>query len=101
MKRIELKEIKQIDPAGNEAVLNYAEYLRVIMQSPMDVQAGAGIEEIRHSIRVLDAVDKAKDNHIVVEDADYAFMVKKIKAAKFMFITPEIMQFVDDMTGNA
>ena len=99
MKKIELKELKQIDPAGNEAVLNYADYLRVIMQSPMDTQAGAGIEEIRHSIRVLDALDSASEDHIEIEDADYAFMAKKIKAAKFMFITPEIMQFVDDMTG--
>ena len=100
MKTIELKQVKQIDPAGNEAVLDYADYLRAIMQSPMNPQAGADIEEIRHSIRILDAIDNATDR-IEIEDADYAFLVRKINAAKFMFITNEILQFINDMTGGA
>lgn len=101
MKRIELKEVKQIDPAGNESVLNYADYLHAIMQSPMNTQTGADIDEIRYSIRILDAIDNQKDGYIELEDADYAFFVRKIKVAKFMFITPEIMKFVDDMVGGA
>lgn len=100
MKTIELKQVKHTDPAGNEAVLDYADYLRAIMQSPMNPQAGADIEEIRHSIRILDAIDNATDR-IEIEDADYAFLVRKINAAKFMFITNEILQFINDMTGGA
>ena len=99
MKQIELKELKQKDPAGNDAVLNYADYLRVIMQSPMNPQAGADIEEIRHSIRVLEALDTGGDDGFALEDADYAFMVRKIKTAKFMFINKEILKFIDDVTG--
>jgi len=101
MKTIELKQVKHIDPAGNEAVLDYADYLRAIMQSPMNTQTGADIEEIRHSIRILDAIDNASGNQIEIEDADYAFLIRKINAAKFMFITPEILQFINDMTGGA
>lgn len=101
MRQIELKQVKQIDPAGNESVLSYADYLHAIMQSPMNPQAGADIDEIRYSIRILDAVDNQSGGVMELEDADYAFLVRKVKAAKFMFITPEILQFIDDMTGGA
>ena len=78
--------------------VNYAEYIRVIMQAPINPQIGADIEEIRSSIRVLDALDKSTHGEINLEDADYKFFVMKIKTAKFMFVNREILQFVEDVT---
>ena len=88
-------EFKMVQMGAN--TLNYKEQLTGIMQAPMDPQRGAGIEEVRKSVRVLDALEKAGEDQVVLEDADYAHVVEKINAARYLVLTKEVLQFIDDM----
>lgn len=80
-----------------ENTLNYKTQLIGIMQMPKDPQRGAGIEEVRSSVRVLEALEKAGDDQVVLEDADYAHVVEKINSARYLMLTKEVLQFIDDM----
>lgn len=100
MKRLELKNIPMTRPDGTEITLSYWVQLQSTMRMPMNPQGGADIEEVRNSIRVIDALEKAGQDAQVLEleDSDYEFLVTKISAAKYTFADPAIVQFVDDIT---
>lgn len=99
MKRIPLKTVDVSLPSGSEMSLDYKTQLQVILRAPIDPKAGIDIEEMRGSIRVLDALDKADGDFCDLEDADFFFMVKKVNSAHFAQAHPAILQFVDDVTG--
>ena len=88
-------------PDGTEIVLGYWAQLQSTMRMPSNPQAGADIEEIRKSIRIIDVLEKAGQDAKVVEfeDADYEFLITKVSAAKYTFADPAIVQFVDDVTA--
>jgi len=77
---------------------DYKEVIGSVIRLPTGDQRGLEIEEIRSSLKVLDALDKAGD-YLNLEDADFYFMADKIKAAKYTFVSPVIVQFVDDVTN--
>ena len=87
-------------PDGKETTLNYWAQLQLIMRTPMNVQQGADVEEIRKSIRILDALDKiGQDSEFLeLEDTDHEFLVNKVSTTRFAFVAPELVQFVDDVT---
>ncbi len=87
-------------PDGNEMELSYWAQLQMTMRTPMNVQQGADVEEIRKSIRILDALDKTdkEAEFLELEDSDHEFLVSKVSATKFTFVAPELVQFVDDVT---
>lgn len=99
MKTIELKRLETIKPDGSPTVLDYKIQLEGIMRAPLDPSRGADIEEIRNSIRVLDVLSKAKDK-LVLEDADYEYMCRKVNAARYILASPAVIQFVDDVVGG-
>jgi hypothetical protein len=100
MKRIELKRFQFTMPEGGQQTMDYKGQLQHIMRMATDPQRGADIDEIRHSLRVIDALDKA-DGFVELEDADYEFMVKKVRAARFPVAVPELLQFLDDVTAHS
>ncbi len=93
MKKVPLKVV-DIDTGA----LDYKKELIIIFRSPTDPKAGADIEEMRRSIRVLDALDKASDT-LELEDADYNYLKERVNRARFGMVHPAIVQFVDDMLG--
>jgi hypothetical protein len=100
MKRIPLKSVQMTTPDGKEMELNYWAQLQMTMRTPMNVQQGADVEEIRKSIRILDALDKIDRDaeFLELEDSDHEYLVTKVSATKFTFVAPELVQFVDDVT---
>jgi hypothetical protein len=93
MKQIQLKVVE-----FDQGVLDYKKELTTIFHTPADPKAGAEIEEMRRSIRVLDALDKATDV-LELEDADYNYLRERINKARFGMVHPAIVQFIDDMVG--
>lgn len=93
MKTIELKE----GEVGGKS-FSYKEELKIILHTPIDRNAGADIEEMRRAIRVLDALDATEDNKLVLEDADFDYLKKRMNSAKFAIVDPALVKFVEDVT---
>lgn len=93
MKKIDLKLIP-IQIGDKTSNLSYKEQLRELMRQP---PAAIDIEEVRRSLRVLEALDKSDDS-LTLEDADYEHMKARVLSAKWQIVHPAIVQFVDDVT---
>jgi hypothetical protein len=78
-------------------VMTWADVIRQVIRRPLDPQRGADIEEIRHGIRVLDAVDKAGPV-LELEDSDWEHLVEKTKAMQWAIVDRRILLFIDDVT---
>ena len=73
------------------------EAIRQVIRKPLDPQKGAEVEEIRKGIRVLDALDNAKDGVVELEDADWEHLKTKVQAMQWAFVDKRILQFIDDV----
>ena len=101
MKRIPLKKIPVTTPDGKEDILDYKTMLELIVRNPGDpTKHGMDITEIRGSLRVLDALEKAEEDWVDFEDADYNFLAGKVREARFGMVHLAIVQFVDDVTST-
>jgi hypothetical protein len=96
MKSIALKTVEVVID-GTPKKLSYQAQLIEIMRTPTG-DKGADIEEIRRSIKVLDALEKTGDT-LQLEDADFEFMANKIKYARWPVIDRYVLQFIEDVTG--
>jgi hypothetical protein len=99
MKTIPLKIVEVImnDKPVN---LSYRAQLIEIMKSPMDGRS-AGIDEVRASIRVLDALNDTQIqsvNSLTLEDADFEYMAQKVKQARWPVVDKYVISFVEDVT---
>jgi hypothetical protein len=81
MKSIELKTL-EIEVFGEKQEFSYKEMIKLIMETPSNPQAGTDIGEIRKSIRVLDAIEKA-DDILELEDSDFSYARQRVLGAKF------------------
>jgi hypothetical protein len=97
MKSITLKTIS-IELNGQEKPLSYKQELKTIFSAPLDIKSGANVDEMRKSIRILDALDKSSDA-LKLEDSDFEYLKMRMQQAKFAFIHPAIVQFVEDVTN--
>jgi hypothetical protein len=93
MKRIPMREVPGDAPIE---VLRYAEVLREVIRRPLNPQQGATIEEIRQSVRVLDALDAANGT-LELEDADYEHLKQKTLAMPWNVIDRRLVQLVDEV----
>jgi len=97
MKNITLK-IVEVEMDGKPVKLSYKAQIIELMRAPSG-DKGADIEEIRRSIKILDALDTCKGDVLKLEDADFEFMKSKILHARWPFIDKYIQAFVDDVTS--
>jgi len=102
MKRIQLRNIPDPrfppgTPEFSQNLMAWDEAIRQVIRRPLDTQKGAEIEEIRKGIRVLDALDKAEDGVITLEDADWEHLKSKTQAMQWAFVDKRILQFIDDV----
>jgi len=88
-------------PLGAEGYeANRVDYRLIIDQSlrvPLDRTTGATIDEMRKAIRVLDALDKARDV-LELEDADWEFLKLKVEKMPWGVVDRRFVQFYDDVT---
>ncbi len=94
MKQVLLKVVELEDGI----LLNYKNELKTVFKTPADPRVGAEIEEMRKSIRILDALDKVQGNVLELEDADYAYLQDRMRKAKFGMVHPAVVDFIDEMT---
>jgi hypothetical protein len=98
MKQIQLKTV-DMEIQGVNRQLSYKGELQTIFRSPADMTKGANVEEMRRSIRILDALDKSTDV-LELEDADYDYLKSRVPNARFGLVDPAIVQFIDDVTNG-
>jgi len=98
MKAVPLKKVVTTSPNGVDGELDYKDYIKTIVSMPYEGQKGLTIDEIRSSMRVLQALEKASGDVLDLEDQDFDYMKKKVNAARFNFASAEILQFIDDVT---
>src|SRR4030095_6591706 len=94
MKKIPLKTLP--DPRLGDIV--YQDVLGEAVRPPLDVQRGASIEEMRQSIRVLDAIDAANGT-LDLEDSDYQHLKQKLAAMQWNVVDRRLVQLVEDVEG--
>lgn len=94
MKHIPLKTLP--DPRLGDIV--YQDVLREVVRRPLDVQRGASIEEMRQSIRVLDAIDAANGT-LELEDSDYQHLKQKLNSMQWNVADKRIVTLYDDVMG--
>ena len=93
MKTIELKTVP-LNIHGVESQFSYGEFIGLLMETPEKPESGAGIGEIRNSIRVLDAL-KSADKELVLEDADFSYLLQRVKSARFTASNKVFIDFID------
>jgi hypothetical protein len=95
MKKITLKEL----PGDTTSeTFKYSVILEEAIRRPLNPQAGLTIEEMRQSIRVLDALESA-NGVLELEDADYQHLRSKLDAMQWVRVDRRIIQLVDDVAG--
>ena len=92
MKRIELKRL------GPDPIVDYAEVIENVIKRPLNPQAGAGIAEMRQSLRVLDALSQA-NGVLELEDADWEHLKLKLEAQPWNVIDQRVVDLVDEVTN--
>jgi hypothetical protein len=85
--------------APNSPTISYADVLVEVVRRPLNPQQGIQIDEMRKSIRLLDALDAANGT-LELEDADYQFLKQKLDNMGWNIADRRIVQLIDDV-GNA
>ena len=97
MKTIQLKILSTDDP---QEKIDYKEVVEMIAKSPnTDTNGrpvGLSIDEVRKGVRLLKAVEAAKEE-LSLEDADYNYLLTKAKSFKWAKSSENIVQFMDDL----
>lgn len=102
MKRIELRNVVfagVVDAKGNPAPFSYRQQIEELMRTPIDPRSGADVAEVRRSIRVLDALEHEQEGALVLEDADYEHLKKRVLATRWPIVDKAVLQFIEDVTG--
>jgi len=97
MKKLEIKKTTLKLNADSEDVMDYAELIRyVLAQVP---QHGLTPDVMRKRMRILDAVDKATDGVIQLEDADANVLKSTVNNAVWSVMHQDILDFTDAVDG--
>ncbi len=101
MKTIQLKRVSMKMADGTPRDFDYRLQLLGIAANPADNTRGAGIDEIRKSIRIIDALEKVEgQSEVQLEDADYEMLVSKVNSTKFVSISKEVLDFVNTIVED-
>lgn len=101
MKHIELLKLPdpRFQPEDPLYAINLVDYRVVIEQAvriPLDRQNGANIDEMRRSIRLFDALDRANGT-LELEDADWELLKQKVERMPWANVDRRFVQFYDDV----
>lgn len=87
MKKIELKSDNGLD---------YAEQIRVLV-SAAPRGAEFDLSDMRKSIRVMDALDSARLNVLLLEDSDWEYLKHRTELARFSIAHKSVLEMVDSI----
>ena len=93
MKLIPLKKVEMV-VLGEKQELEYKPLIQVIIETPASQERGTTVDEMRKSIRILDALEKSEDV-LQLEDADYDYLKSRINNARFSSNNKAFVDFVD------
>ncbi|HYW88805.1 MAG TPA: hypothetical protein VFB50_13610 [Chloroflexota bacterium] len=97
MKRILLKSLP--DPRDPTNRIDYRELVEQVVRVPLNRQTGATIDEMRRSIRVLDALEAAEQDVLTLEDSDWQILKEKVEAFPWGMVDRRLLEFYDDVTS--
>lgn len=92
--------MKRIELLKKDGDFDERELLREVARRPADPRVGIDIEEMRRAMRVLDALDKATDSTLDLEDADHGYLVEKLKRFRFAFADQKILDLVERISSD-
>lgn len=98
MKRILLRSLPDprnpLDEAGR---VDYRSVIEQAIRVPLNRETGATIDEMRKGVRVLDALDAAKDDVLALEDADWEHLKQKVEHMPWVMVDRRFVTFHDDI----
>lgn len=63
-------------------------------------EGGVTIETIRKSLKLIDKIEEAAPASVVsLEDEHYKYLVERFQTATWKFVCPNVVTFMDDLTG--
>jgi hypothetical protein len=77
--------------------VDYRSTIEQVIRVPLNRQTGATIDEMRKGIRVLDALDRAQNNLLELEDADWQHLKEKVEAMPWAMVDRRFIVFHDDV----
>lgn len=104
MRRIRLislpdPRVSRDDPAWEANRVDYRATIEQAIRIPLDRQSGATIDEMRKGIRILDALEAARDDILELEDADWQHLKDKVERMPWAMVDRRFIQFHDDIIG--
>lgn len=72
--------------------IRFVPQLRAVMTSPMKPNSGVTMDEMHRTMRVLKALDEDADA-LVLEDADFDFVIQKLDAFRWPAVHPRLVAF--------
>jgi hypothetical protein len=95
MKHIPLKMVV-VEIEGKPTRLSYKAQIVELIRHPVN---GANYEDVRHSIRLLDALEGA-DNTLELEDSDFEFLKQRVLSTRWPYVDRYVLTFIEDVTGD-
>jgi hypothetical protein len=95
MKQIALKKLPGDDRFRE---VDYRITLMDVVRTPLNPQGGIGLDEMRRSVRVLEALEHANGT-LELEDADFDHLKEKLQRFQWGIADRRILQLVDDVLG--
>lgn len=72
--------------------IQFVPQLRAVMTSPLKPNAGVTMDEMHRTMRVLKSLDEAGEA-LVLEDADFEFVIQKLDAFRWPAVHPRLVAF--------
>lgn len=85
-------------PDDKAQAIDYDTALREVIRQPLDRTKGIDVTEMRKSIRVMEALDRANGT-LELEDSDYELLKQKTEAMPWGMADRRILELIDDVLG--
>ena len=104
-RKIELKKAKMTvkGPDNKDVEMDFdykASLIGALNEPPTDErtgqQRGFGPVEMRKRLKVVEHIEKCKDNNLLLDDQGYRELKKCVNEQKWKMAHPVIMQYIDD-----
>ena len=95
MKKVHLIKTTMLmgEPTPTEVELDYRTQIQSLLLIPLDPQAGTNYEEMAIVLPIHGKFNTVSE-FVLLEDAEHAEVVKRLKGAKFRQNTPEIFEMI-------
>ena len=80
--------------------VNFADkdMIKDFVSNASSAQQPMSIDDIRNAVKILDVLEASQDN-LILEDAQYNWLVAKIKGMRFLKASRELLEFLDGIVA--